>query len=96
MASATTAIAVSATASGQMLHQVVYLLLRSLTVFLYLSLEIERLSGKGMVQVYLHLFFAYLNHPTVKAVSFLILQGDDGIYIDILVVKVTVDAEYVA
>ena len=88
--------AVASAASREMGHHVLDLLGRSLTVFKYSTLEVERLASQGMVQVYLYLLLAYLYNTAIETTAFLILQGNHGIIVNVLMVEMTVDAEYLA
>ena len=49
-----------------------------------------------MVQVNLDLLFPHFEDATVEALSFFVLQGDDGILVDVLMVELSVDGEDVA
>ena len=46
-----------------------------------------------MVQVDLYLLFAHFHDTSVETLSLFVLQGNDGILIDVLVVEVSVNAE---
>ena len=86
--------AATSAASREMGHHVFNLLGASLTVFEYDTLEMEGLSSQRMVQVYLHLLLANFYDAAVETASFLVLQGNNSIVIDVLMVEMTIDAEY--
>ena len=46
-----------------------------------------------MVEVYSYLVVAYLEYHTVETHAFFVLQGDDGALLNVLCVKLAVDAE---
>ena len=79
-----------------MLHHVVNLFLRGLTILQHGALKVERLASQRVVQVHLHLFLADFQHATVEAFALLVLQGHDSVLVDMLVVEVSVDAEHLA
>ena len=88
--------AMTATASGEMFYHVLNLLIGSRTVFQNRAFEVQCLSCQRMVQVDLHLLFTNFYNTSVEALPLFVLQGNDGILIDVLMVEVTVDAEYFA
>ena len=47
-----------------------------------------------MVQVHLHRVFGHVKHTTRKAVSVFVLQRNNGIFVDIVVVEVAINGEY--
>jgi hypothetical protein len=96
VATTSAAVTVTTTATCQVLHHVVYLFLGSFAVLQHSAFEIECLASQWVVEVHLHLLFANLQHATVEALALLVLQGYDGILIDVLVVEVSVDAEHIA
>lgn len=85
----------SATAASacQVLDQVLYLILSGLTVLNHGSSEVQRLASQGMVGVEgdaIFLDFQDFGHETVV---FAVHQSDDGTFVDIVVVEMTVDHE---
>ena len=96
VASTTTVAAIAAATSSEVLHHVVYLFLSGVAVLQNGTFEVECLTSQRMVEVNLHLLFANLQYATIEAVTLLILQGHDGVNIDMLVVEVAIDAEYLA
>ena len=94
MASTTTTTLASTIASAA--HTVYHsldFLVGSLAVFQDLTLEVQGLSSQWVVQVYLDLLLANFHDFPIKAVPVLVLQGDDGIRVDVLMVEMTVDTE---
>ena len=92
---AVVAVVVAATAASacQVLDQVLYLILSGLTVLNHGSSEVQRLASQGMVGVEgdaIFLDFQDFGHETVV---FVVHQGDDGAFIDVVVVEVAVDHE---
>ena len=96
VATTSAAVTVTTTATCQVLHHVVYLFLGSFAVLQHSAFEIECLASQWVIEVHLYLLFANLQHATVEALALLVLQGYDGILIDVLVVEVSVDAEHIA
>ena len=79
-----------------MLHQVGYLLVGGGAVLEDSTFEVECLTGQRVVQVYLHLFFTDFYDASVETLAFFVLQGNDSVFINMLVVEVSVDAEHLA
>ena len=77
-------------------RHVLYLFGSSLASLQYATLEVQRLTCQRVVQVHLHLFLAHGHHSSVESLSFLVLQRNYGILVDMLVVEVSVDTEYLA
>ena len=96
VAATSAAVTVTTTATCQVLHHVVNLFLGSLAVLQHSAFEIERLTGQWVVEVHLYLLFTNFQYATIEALALFVLQGNDGILIDMLVVEVSVDAEHVA
>ena len=62
--------------------------------FAYLALEVKRLASQGVVQVDLNLAVADAQDPAEEAVTILVLQGNDGVGVDVLAVEASVYAEH--
>ena len=77
-------------------HQVFYLFGCSLAVFQYGAFESEILASQWVVQVNFHFLFAYFYDTSVETLTFFVLQGNDSVFIDMLVVEMSVDAEHFA
>ena len=95
-ATTSTAVTVTTAATCQVLHHVVNLFLGSLAVLQHSAFEIERLTCQWVVEVHFYLLFTNFQYATIEALALFVLQGNDGILIDMLVVEVSVDAEHVA
>lgn len=65
----------------------------SLAALSYLTLEVEYLASQRMVEVYFHLAVTDFQYHTIEAVAVLVLQRNDGTYLYVLCVKLTVDGE---
>ena len=89
----TTAVTAAAAAS-LMGYQVFNLLSRGLARLKDGTLEMQRLTSQRMIQVNLHLLLANSHDMSVKTAALLVLQGNDGIFIDVFVVEMTIDAEH--
>ena len=97
IATTTAAVATIATATTrQVLHHVVNLLLGSIAILQNGTFEVESLASQGVVEINLYLLFAYFQYATIETMTFLVLQRYDCVNIDVLVVEVTIDAEYLA
>ena len=92
-------VVVMATASATTRHvcyQMFYLFGCGLAVFQYSTFESEVFASQRVVQVYLHLFFTDFYDASVETLAFFVLQGNDSVFINMLVVEVSVDAEHLA
>ena len=65
----------------------------SLAALSYLTLEVEYLASQRMVEVYFHLAVTDFQYHTIEAVAVLVLQRNDGAYLYVLCVKLSVDGE---
>ena len=92
---AVVAVVVSATAASacQVLDEVLYLVVGSLTVLNHSACKVERLTSQGMVGVEGDAVFLNLQDFGHETVVFVVHQGDDGTFVDIVVVEMTVDHE---
>ena len=86
----------AAAASRQVLHQVGYLLVGGGAVLEDSTFEVECLTGQRVVQVYLHFLFANFYDTSVETLAFFVLQGNDSVFINMLVIEMSVDAEHFA
>ena len=93
-ATASTVAASASALSAEEVHEVLYLLVASLSLFEHSSLEVQRLSSQRMVEVHLHLVVGDVHHTSIESVAFLILKRHDSVYEDVLVVEVSVYLEY--
>ena len=89
-------VAMTATTASEVLHEMADFCLCGIAILQHAASEIECLTSQGVVEVYLHFLFAHFHDTTVEATAFLVLQRNDGLGIDVLVVEVSVDAEYLA
>ena len=80
----------------QVCHQMLYLLGRGLAVLQYSTFKSKVFACQWVVQVYLYLVFADFDNTSVKTLPLIVLQGNDSVLIDMLVVKVSVDAKHLA
>ena len=97
IATTTAAVATIATATTrQVLHHVVNLLLGCIAILQNGTFEVKCLASQGVVEINLYLLFAYFQYATIETMTFLVLQRYDCVNIDVLVVEVTIDAEYLA
>ena len=77
-------------------HQVFYLFGCSLAVFQYSAFESEILASQRVVQVYFHFLFANFYDTSIETLTLFVLQGNDSVFIDMLVVEMPVNAEHIA
>ena len=96
VATASTAVTMASAASCHVFDEVVNLLLCGVAVFYHSTFKIQRLASQRVVEVYLDFLFANLYDASVETVALLVLQGYDGVLVDVLVVEVAVDAERLA
>ena len=89
VATATSAVAFSA---HELCHSC-HFLGSSLAALSYLTLEVEYLASQRMVEVYFHLAVTDFQYHTVEAVAVLVLQRNDGAYLYVLCIKLSVDGE---
>ena len=92
---AVVAVVVSAAAASacQVLDEVLYLVVGGLTVLNHSACKIERLTSQGMVGVEGDAVFLNLQDFGHESVVFVVHQGDDGAFVDVVVVEVAVDHE---
>ena len=95
-ATAFAVVAMTAATAGKMLHKVVDLCLCGVAILEDGALEVERLTSQRVVEVNLHFLFANFYDAAIEACTLLVLQGHDGIGIDVLVVEMAIDAEHLA
>ena len=95
-ASATVVAATSATLVRHMIQHVLNLFVRGITVLKYLACESQRLASQRVVGVECHFVFIDTDHAGHKVTFFAVHQCDDSIWIDVLVVKMTIDSEHLA
>ena len=76
-----------------MVQHLLHFLVRSLAVFNDFALKQQVKSCKRVVQVHLHRVFRHIKHTTHKAVSVFVLQRNNGIFVDVVVVEVSIDGE---
>ena len=69
------------------------LILCSLTVLQNFTLEIQRFSSQRMVQVNFHFLLAHFKHASIETVTFFILHHNYGILINMLMIKMAINAE---
>src|SRR5574344_688107 len=93
---AAAASAVSATSAFTAQHacHLLYLGIGGRTRLVDGTLEVERHTSQWVVEVYAHLVAADAYHASEETVAVLVLQRDDGFWVDVLAVKLAVDAEY--
>ena len=77
-----------------MVQHLLHFFVRSLAVLNNFALKQQVKPCKRMVQVHLHRVFRHINHTTHKAVSVFVLQRNNGIFVDVVVVEVAIDGEY--
>ena len=77
-----------------MVQHLLHFLVRSLAVFNDFALKQQVKPCERVVQVHLHRVFRHINHTTRKAVSVFVLQRNNGIFVDIVVVEVAINGEY--
>ena len=76
-----------------MLDQVLYFILSGLTVLYHGSSEVQCLASQGMVGVEGDAIFLDFQDFSHETVVFVVHQGDDGTFVDIVVVEVAIDHE---
>jgi hypothetical protein len=96
VATTSAAVAMTSAATCQVFHHVVNFFLGGLAVLQYSTLEVERLASQWVVEVHLHFLFANLQHATIEALTLVVLQRNNGVVVDMFVVKVPDDADHVA
>ena len=77
-----------------MVQHLLHFLVRSLAVLNYFTLKQQVKPCKRVVQVHLHRVFRHINHTTRKAVSVFVLQRNNGIFVDVVVIEVAINGEY--
>ena len=82
-ASSLAVVAVTAASACQVFHQVVDFFFRGITVFDDFSFEEKRFASQRVVQVHLDFLFAHLDDTSIEAVALFVLQGNDGLRIDV-------------
>ena len=95
VATAATAVAAAsaATLTGDDVDECLYLLLGGIVHREHLTFEGEAHAGIGVVEVDGHGFVLYLYYEAIHALAIGIHEGDDVAGIDLLVVKLAIDAE---
>lgn len=95
--SATSAFMLAAAASVavEAVQESLYFFVRGLARLYYMSLEVQRLAGQGVVKVNGNLVLVNVEHFCEKPVAVVVLQRYDGVLIYVFVVEVAVYAEYV-
>ena len=83
----------TATSASEYFDEMVNLLLRSLAVLANYALESQRLTGQRVISVNSHSVFFNLRHLGMEIMPIRIIQGDDGSFVDVIVVEVAVDGE---
>ena len=91
---AATVVTATAATACHVGNHVFNLLIRGLTCLQHGTLEVQRLACQWMIQVNLNLFFAHSQDMSVEMTPFLVLQRDNGPFIDVLVVEMAVNAEH--
>ena len=77
-----------------MVQHLLHFFVRSLAVFNDFALKQQVKPCKRMVQVHLHRVFRHIKHTTHKAVSVFVLQRNNGIFVDVVMVEMAIDGEY--
>ena len=90
-AAVTMMMSTTAASACQMLDQVLYLLLSDLTVLNDCACEVQCLASQGVVGVEGDAIFLYFQDFGHETVVLIVHQGDDGTFVDIVVVEVAVD-----
>ena len=90
------AVTTTAASTCHVLNQVLNLLFGSLAVLNHAALEVQSLACKRVVGVNSNTVFLYLGNLCHKLVVFIIHQCDNSSFKDILVIKMTVNGEYLA
>ena len=88
--------ATTATTAREDLDEMVDLLLCGVAILTDLTCESQCLTGQRVVGVNRHTVFLHLRHLGVEVVAFGVVQGDDGAFVDVIVVEMTVDCENLA
>ena len=92
MATAATTLA----SASQMLDQVLYLLIGGLAVLLDLTCEVQAFASQRVVGVHSDAVGLYLHYLRHELVVFIVGEGDDGSFIDIVFVESAVHDENIA
>ena len=82
------------TATCQHLDGLVDFLFRSIAVLADGACEVERLASQRMVGIYGDSVFLHLHHLGHELMVVAVCQRDDGIGVDVIVVEMTIDREY--
>lgn len=78
-----------------MVQHLLHFLVRSLAVLNDFALKQQVKPCKRVVQVHLHRVFGHVEHTPHKAVPVFVLQRNNGIFVDVVVVEVSIDGEYI-
>ena len=90
------AAATALTPASEVLDQVLYLLVGSLAVFLDLTCEVQSFASQRVVGVHSDAVGLYLHYLRHELVVFIVSEGDDGSFIDIVFVESAVHDENIA
>ena len=90
---ALTVVSAAAAFTAHAVDEALYLFVGCLARFYDMPLEVKRLACQRVVKVNLHLVVTYREHTPKESVAVLVLQRHDGVFVNIVMVKVAVDAE---
>ena len=91
--SASLAVAVAAAFTAQHLGEAFYLLVVCVAVFDDFAFEAQGLAGQGMVHVEFYVGVIQFDDASVESLSVFVLQGDNGVFENMLAVKLAVHLE---
>lgn len=86
----------TAATSSEVFHEMSHFCLCGVAVLENSTFKVERFASQRVIEVDFHLLFANFHYTSVEALSLFVLQGYDGFGIYVLMVEMTVDAEYVS
>ena len=84
----------TATFTAEMSNQFLNLIFSSISVFQNLTFKIEGLASQRVIHIYFHLIVSNFQYTTVEALSFCVLQGNNGILINMFAIKFAIHMEY--
>ena len=95
----TTTTAVAAASTATMTHvsnQVLDFLSCGIAILKHLTLKLQCLACQGMVGVECNTVGLHLGHLSHKMLALFVLHGDDGTFIDVSAIKLTIDFKLLA
>lgn len=83
------------TLTVEVIHQVLDFLVGGIPTFKYLALKLQRHACERVVEIHFHEVVLNLHHLAHKVIAVFVLKWDDRTLKDILMIEVTINAEYI-